>query len=439
MESAYIERNRSRLSVGRQSGSGERIPGWLAAFKEAGSGVEELRCAGLSSSHLDAVSRGSDCLCPNLLIESKEQPGTWPRNGELLKRNHWILGLVVLVALVALVIWGRHRIHFDFGVFRSQVAQADWRKIGIGTGCIYLAYVFRSVRWAMLLRHIKRVPPLSLLGTQVMGFTAVALLGRVADPVRPYLVSKKTGLPLSNQIAIYIVERLFDAGSMALIFSSVILIAPTGSLVHPEIVKKAGYMGMAGTLAGALFLVAVRLAGGVVASLAEKSFGIFSKKLGHAVGDKIRTFRAGLDTLRSFADFGITASLSLSMWLLITMAYLETTRAFVASPELKSMTLAKCILLLAISGGASVLQLPVLGWFTQIGLVAAAFSSFFGVATEPATACAAMLLLVTFLAIVPVGLIWAQFEHVSLRKVTVESEHAGEGLAPGDAPPGTSY
>jgi hypothetical protein len=43
-------------------------------------------------------------------------------------------------------------------------------------------------------------------------------------------------------------------------------------------------------------------------------------------------------------------------------------------------------------------------------------------------ACAATLLLVTFLAIVPVGLVWARFEHVSLRKVTVESEHAGEEL-----------
>jgi hypothetical protein len=37
-------------------------------------------------------------------------------------------------------------------------------------------------------------------------------------------------------------------------------------------------------------------------------------------------------------------------------------------------------------------------------------------------------LLVTFLGVVPVGLIWARFEHVSLRKVTHESEHASEDL-----------
>jgi hypothetical protein len=349
-----------------------------------------------------------------------------------LKKNQLILGLVALAALAALVIWGRDRIHFDFAVFRSQLALADWRKIGLGFGCIYLAYAFRAVRWAKLLKHNKKVPSLSLLGTQIIGFTAIALLGRVADPVRPYLVSKKTGLSLSSQIAVYIVERLFDAGSMALIFSSVILFtawfgAP-GALPHAEIVKKAGYWGMAFTVLGALFLVAVRLAGGVVASFFDRTLSLASRKLGHAVGEKIRSFHAGLDTMRTFSDFGVVAALSLGMWLIITLAYLETTQAFVASPQLQSMTLAKCMLLLAFSGTVSVFQLPVLGWFTQIGVVAAALVSFYGAAPEASTACAAMLLVVSFLSIVPVGLIWAQFEHVSLRKVTVESEHAGEEL-----------
>jgi hypothetical protein len=355
--------------------------------------------------------------------------------GARLKKKQLIVGLIVLAALAALWVWARHRIHFDFAEFRAQLVLADWRKIGYGLACIYIAYVFRSVRWAMLIRHMKRVHTLSLLGTQVIGFTAVALIGRVADPVRPYLVSKKTGLPVSSQIAVYIVERLCDAGAMAVIFCAVILLAPPGSLPHPEILKKGGYGALALTVGGALFLVAVRISGGVVASFFERSFGIFSKKLGESVGNKVRTFRAGLDTLRSFSDFAIAASLSLSMWSVITLAYLETMQAFVASPQLVSMTLGKCMLLLAFSGGASVLQLPVLGWFTQIGFVAAAMSSFFGVAPEPATACAATLLLVTFLGIVPVGLIWAQVEHVSLRKVAVESEQVDEALKVEDGMP----
>jgi hypothetical protein len=339
-----------------------------------------------------------------------------------------ILAVIVLLAMVALVWFGRHRIHFDWHVFGQQLRMADWKRIAFGLGCIYVAYMVRSVRWVWLLRHKKKLSPLSLLGTQVIGFTAVALIGRVADPVRPYLVAKKTGLPLSSQIAVYIVERLFDAGSMALITSSVILLAPPDALPHPEILRKAGYWGLALTIAGALFLVAVRLWGGAVAAFFGRAFGMVSKGLGRAVGNKIGAFHAGLDTMRSFSDFGIAAALSIGMWLLIALAYLETTLAFVASPPLAGMTPAKGVLLMIVSGGASTIQLPIVGWFTQIGLVAGAISKFFGASPEAATGCAATLLVVTFLGIVPVGLIWSRFEHISLKKVAEESGHADAEL-----------
>jgi glycosyltransferase 2 family protein len=362
-----------------------------------------------------------------------------------LKKRQWILGLVVLAVLAGFAWWGRDRIHFDFGLFRRQVAQADWRLIALATACIYAGYIFRSVRWALLLRHNYKVAPFTLLGSQVMGFTAVALIGRVADLARPYLVARKTGLPVSSQIAVYIVERLLDAGSMALIFSIAMFWVPADQIIrgtsHAGIIAKltnrspflallvVRYGGLVLTLFGALFLVAVRLAGERVASFLEFGFGMISKSLGHAVGNKVRAFHAGLDTIRSFSDFAGAASLSISMWILIALAYLLGCKAYVASPALVAVTLPKCVLLMIASGGASVLQLPVIGWFSQIGLVAVALVAVLGATPEAATACGATLLLITFLSIVPAGLIWAQFDNVNLRKVTDESEHADEALA----------
>lgn len=345
-----------------------------------------------------------------------------------MKHGKLILGIVVFAVLVGFGFWAYRHVGFDFAHFRMQLAKVNWAKIAIGLGCIYLGYVLRSVRWAFLIRHNKRVPPLSLLGTQVIGFTSVALVGRVADLARPYMVAKKTGLPLSTQIATYVVERLFDAGSMALMFFSVMLLSPAKALPHPEIFREVGYWGLAATVAGALFLVAIRLAGGVVAAFFERMLGVLSKSLGKAVGDKILEFRTGLDTLRSFGDLITTLAISLAMWGLIMAAYLLTMRSFEASPQLATMTVAKGMVLMIVSGGASAFQLPVLGWFTQIGVVATAFTSFFGVPPESAAACAAMLLLVTFLGIIPVGLIWAQFEHISLRKVAEESEQLEEEI-----------
>ena len=370
-----------------------------------------------------------------------------------MKKRQLILGLVVLAALVALFLWGRHKFHFDFHVFRDQIAQASWTRIAIGLLCIYAGFTFRSVRWALLLKHNKKVPPLSLFGTQVIGFTAIALIGRVADPVRPYLVSKRTGLPLSSQFAVYIVERLFDAGSMALIFSLAMLWIPETEIIrvtsHSKMVVAvsqhspmlaailARFGGLFLTLAGALFLVAVRLWGPAVATFSERIFGLASRKLGAAIGEKIRTFHSGLDTMRTFSEFAATASLSIAMWVLIAFAYFVTMRAFAGSPPLATITAPKTVLMMIASGATSIFQLPVLGWFTQIGVVAAVLTGALGASPEAATACAAALLFVTFLGVIPVGLTWAQFEHINLRKVTHESEEEAEHI-PADQPAGAN-
>ena len=359
-----------------------------------------------------------------------------------MKKSQWVIGLVVVAVLVALALWARTHVSFNFHVFAAQIAHADWRFIALGASCIYIGFIFRAFRWSLLVRHNQKVPAIALLGSQVIGFTAVALIGRVADPVRPYLIARKTGLALTSQIAVYIVERLLDAGSMALIFSIAMIWVPgdqvlnvtahSGPIAHlvPHHQNLALFVarfgGLCLTILGTLFLVAVRLAGGVVAAVFERIFGLISRNAGHAVGHKIRQFHAGLDTMRSFGDFAAVAGTSLSMWVLITLAYFATCRAF---PDLPLITAPKCVLLMVASGTASIIQLPVIGWFSQIGLVAVAISGILGASAEVATACAATLLLITFLGVVPIGLIWAQFENVSLRKVALESEHAAEDVA----------
>lgn len=357
-----------------------------------------------------------------------------------MKKNQLIVGLALLAVFVAVGVYAQHRYQFDWREVIAQFKRADWRKIGIATGCIYLGYIIRSVRWAYLLRRSKRLGPFSLLGTQVIGFTAIALIGRVADPVRPYLVAKKTGLPLVHQIAVYVVERLFDMGTMALVFSVAMIWTPTEEIIkvtshsrsiasielaHPLLASFiARYSGLVLTLFGALFLLIVRFSGELVATSFERSFGFISMELGRSMGQKIRAFRNGLDALQSINDIAAVGLLSLAIWLLIAFAYFETCRAFVASPQLAMITPQKSVLLMAASGGASIVQLPIFGWFTQVIAAAAILAAGFGVAKEAATAGAATLLLVTYLCVLPVGLTWAQIEHVSLRKVAVDSEHA---------------
>lgn len=342
------------------------------------------------------------------------------------RRMLWLAAVAVAAAVLWIVL--RH-VHFNWTVVGHQLRMADWRLILLGLACIYFGYIIRGYRWARLMRHNEKLPPFSLVGTQVMGFTAVALIGRAADLSRPYLVARKTGQPLTSQVAVYIVERLFDFGAMGLIAFSVIVLSPRGALPHPEVIRKAGFVGLGLTFAGGLFLVAIRLAGDQVATLMRRIFGLISERAGHAVEKKVRSFHSGLDTVRTLSDFAIATATSLLMWVLIALAYLLTLRAFVASPPLAAMTPARAVLLMIFSGGISALQLPILGWFTQIGGVAAGIGKFFGASPEASLGCAAALLLVTFVGIIPVGLAWARFDRVSLIQLAEESEHAGEALA----------
>ncbi len=344
-----------------------------------------------------------------------------------MKKHPWIIYLVGAILLGALG-WVVHtRVHFQWGVFRDQVQHVDWKRIVLGVAMVVFCYFLRAARWAVLIKPQKKVSSASLLGSQVIGFTAVALFGRLADLVRPYLVAKRTGLALSSQIAVYTVERMFDLGAMAMIFSAALLLAPDrATLPHHEALQRAALGGLVVTVVLAIFALAVRASGRAVAAMAEKSLGSISASLGHSVATKIHAFRDGLDSIATLSDFARSLALSLVMWGLITAAYLETCRAFVLSPELSAMTLARCMVLMAASMVGSVIQLPVLGWFTQIGVTTGVMQNVFNVQFEPALACGTMLLLVTFMCVIPVGLVWARVEHVSLKKVSEQSEQLGE-------------
>ncbi len=345
-------------------------------------------------------------------------------------KNRKVLWIGVVLVLIVAVYLMRNSIHFDWRTFVDQMRLANWRLFGVGLLLIYLAYVVRAVRWALFLRPTKKVGLLSLFGTQVIGFSAVAIFGRPADLVRPYLVSKRTNIPVAAQMAVWAVERLFDFASNAAIFAGILLLSPERkSLPHPEAVQKMAMLAAAAVVVFAIFAFFMRRSGEAMARMFGKVLGSLSPKLGEAVAEKILAFRDGLTAINSFGAFLQAAVLSLAMWMMIVYSYVETIRAFTASAPLANMTLPRCIELMVASQAASMIQLPIIGWFTQIGIVAKALQSLFGVGPEPELGAASMLLVITFLAVIPAGLIWARLEKVSLKAVKEESEHVAEEVA----------
>ncbi len=335
----------------------------------------------------------------------------------------WLLGAVALVAVVVLF----RRVQFDWAMFWKQVRHVSLWHTAAGVALIWGTYWIRSVRWAEFCRAAvstmegaARVRARDLLGPQFVGFTAVALFGRLADLVRPYLLARRTGLTVSSQVAVYTVERMFDLGAAAVVFSTALALSPA-NLEHRDRFVRVGVGSLAATLVIAVFAVAVRLKGDAVAGWLGRRLTGVSPKLGSGVEEKILGFREGLRAVSTLREFGVALGLSLVMWVMIGAAYMQTAVAFVDTPELVSLNFSRTMLMVAVSLGGSLVQLPVLGWFTQIAVMATAMHGFYGAPIEAATACGAMMLLVTTLSIVPPGLVFARMEGVSLKTVAGES------------------
>ena len=341
----------------------------------------------------------------------------------------WIL----LALIVAFVAWKLRTSHFDWAGFAASWRTADFRLIALALVVIQINYLMRAMRWAVFLRPAFRAAgtrPVgwwALAGSQFVGFTGLAIFGRIGELIRPLLVSRRTGLSFSSQIAVVTVERVFDLGAFALIFSLNLLLSPAlTTLPHHELFHKVGYAIGALTLFIAVFVAAVRLAGTAVAAATRWLVGLVSKPAGASVAEKVLAFRDGLNVIDSFADFALAAALSIGLWLTIALTYLLVVKAFPA--PVHELTVAHTILLLGFSVVGSIVQLPGVGGGAQ-ALTIGALTQLFGIPSELAVSAGLMIWLVGTESVIPFGLIFAKLEGISIRQVARGSEAAEECIA----------
>jgi glycosyltransferase 2 family protein len=141
--------------------------------------------------------------------------------------------------------------------------------------------------------------------------------------------------------------------------------------------------------------------------------------LGHRVAQKVREFHGGLDTIHSPLAFLQLTGVSILTWWIIALAYREVTHAY--GPALGHMTVSKVLLLMGSSMLGSLIQLPGVGGGSQLATISA-LQHIFNAAHELAASCGILLWVVTFVSVVPAGLLLAHRERLSLRKLSKESE-----------------
>ncbi|MFZ0685308.1 MAG: lysylphosphatidylglycerol synthase transmembrane domain-containing protein [Terriglobales bacterium] len=337
-------------------------------------------------------------------------------------------------AVLAVLIYLQFRTWRNFDWARLFQYGLNWRHIFHGIALIYFAYILRAVRWKVFLRPVR--PEASfwqLISPTVIGFTGLALLGRPGELIRPYLIARRENLPFASQVAVWAVERIFDIGGFTVLLVGAIFLPSKLRLfteaAPPEVrhwIHLTGYALV--TLVLGLLVAALLMAyrGNRIAQWVEDRFSHLAENLGHRIAMKIREFTVGLKTIHGPVAFLQVAAVSVLMWWVIALSYKEVTHAYGA--PMSGLSTTKVLLLMGSSMIGSMVQLPGVGGGSQLATISALDHVFHIVPKEIAVSCGIMLWLVSFVSIVPVGLLLSHHERLSLRKLSEETEKA-EGAA----------
>ena len=337
------------------------------------------------------------------------------------------MGAVFAVLAVLVYIQVRTLQRFEWSALAQAFESISWLHLLLGLILTYAAYVTRAFRWSVFLRRTHPATPAQMIPAQFIGFTSIAVFGRLGEFVRPYLIARRQRVTFTSQLGVLTVERVFDLLAAAAIIAITLTVSTSVRMLpyHQEF-RRFGYLGIVLALMLAFIAVAIRVAGPTIGAAARRVFGVISTKAGEVAEEKVLAFSVGLDSVSSWTDLFLILLHSFLTWGLIALAYVAIVHGFRLT-ELESIPAAQTVVLMAASMAGSVLQLPVVGGGSQMATIEV-LNKILNVGPEAATACGLTLFAVTFLGVIPAGLIFARVEQVSLSSIAKVSESEEEHL-----------
>ena len=191
------------------------------------------------------------------------------------------LGLGGLLAVVLL--WLATRGVDPAGLF-AAMAHAKRLPLVMVVALTVLMYVIRAMRWRLLLPALKDASILDLFGITNIGFMAGLVIPRAGEVLRPYLASRRYGVPVSAGFASIVLERLMDLITVLFLLALYMFILPRPVAERDDALMttlRAGAgLAFATALAGMAFLAALRVEGGPARRLLNWTLGILPSGLG---------------------------------------------------------------------------------------------------------------------------------------------------------------
>jgi uncharacterized protein (TIRG00374 family) len=310
--------------------------------------------------------------------------------------------IFVGLAALALVVY-EARGYLNLGGFSGSkllqsVREANPYYLILASVAIYSCYGIRSLRWQVFQRNIGKANFWKIFKLTLAGFSAIFLLGRAGEPVRPLLLAKKQDLPVADTFGIYVLERIFDMASIAVI--AAIGLVMFGSRPHAG--EMATRLEIAAKTTGTIMFLGVAGATAGLVYLRVHGTALLEKRLHHTISAGgwrsglarvLLGFVRGVQTIRTLKDLALATVYSGIHWVVVALVYYWVSHSF--SGALHNIGVADAPLILAFSLVGSSIQLPGVGGGSQAGAIIA-YTAIFGVEREPALAAAMVLWLITF-------------------------------------------
>lgn len=307
---------------------------------------------------------------------------------------------------------------FDWRLFAATFRRLDWFWLA-ASGLLGIAtYYGRVLRWAVLIRPVRPRPSLmGLFSATAIGFTAVVIFGRPGEFVRPYLVALKEKTPFTSQAAAWLLERMFDLLAALLIFGfALVQIEKSEITAGPTFawVLKAG--GWLVAIIGIACLSVLFLFSRYAESMRQRLLGALSflpAAWQHRVQELVAAFVRGVECTRNLGSLLSILLYTAFEWALIAACYICLFRAF---PDLASLRITDVLIFLGFVSFGSIVQLPGIGGGMQLVAIIV-LTELFGAPLEVATGMALMIWFITFVVIVPIGLVMLLHEGLNWQKL----------------------
>ena len=338
-------------------------------------------------------------------------------------------GLAALTVL-ALAVWAwkwSHAGGFQWELFASTFRSLKPGWLGAAAGIAWLTYLGRALRWRVLIRPLKANPSLwNLFSGTAIGFTALVLFGRAGEMVRPYVIGLKEKLSFSSQMAAWLVERMYDLMMALMIFGVALSQVKTSGVQVGEglrwVLAVGGYAAAGVATVCLVLFVAMRRFGAASAQRIMDAGAVLPERYHGLLRRVVGAFVEGIQSTKDTGAVVAALGYSVLEWALIVACY---ACIFRASPATQAMGLMDVLIFVGFVSFGSVVQIPGVGGGMQIVTVVV-LTELFGMPVEVSGGLAIVLWLITFVVIVPFGLVLAFHDGLQWGKLRQIREQADE-------------